>query len=189
MNKLMLFVGCCALVACAHSPVQVDLRPQVTVAPESIGAGRTISIRGVNQLQGSGLGSLGGVYASDSQVQLANNVEQAMADTLRDGFTQWSFQPVADDADVQIVASLTSLRYSSPDKLITTEVDTSAGVQLQVTIGGATYYGSYRSSGRDRNLIKPDRDEVEARINGLLSATLQRAFEDEKLKNFLRTHG
>lgn len=188
MKKLLLFLGVCVLAACAHSPIQIQVRPQVDVAAEDIGAGRTVSVRGVNKLSGGGLGSLGGVYASDDQVQLANNVENAIAQTLTDGFTSWNFRPAADAADVQVTANLTGLRYDSPDKIYTSKVNTEAEVQLEVKIGGATYYGNYRSSGRDRSLIKPAREEVETRINGLLSATLQRAFEDEKLKNFLRAN-
>ncbi|WP_250461426.1 YajG family lipoprotein [Microbulbifer litoralis] len=188
MKKLLLFLGACTLAACAHSPIQIQVRPQVEVAPADIGAGRTINVRGVNKLPGGGLGSLGGVYASDDQVQLGNNVENAIAQTLGDGFASWNFRPAGSSADVQVVANLTGLRYDSPDKIYTTKVDTEAEVQLEVRIGGATYYGNYRSSGKDRSLIKPDRAEVETRINGLLSATLQRAFEDEKLKNFLRAN-
>lgn len=188
MKKLLLFFGACVLTACAHSPIQIQVRPQVEVAPENLGAGRTVSVRGVNKLPGGGLGSLGGVYASDDQVQLANNVENAVAQTLADGFAGWNFRPAETAADVQVIANLTGLRYDSPDKIYTSKVNTEAEVQLEVRIGGATYYGNYRSSGKDRSLIKPDRGEVESRINGLLSATLQRAFEDEKLKNFLRAN-
>ncbi|WP_193166073.1 YajG family lipoprotein [Microbulbifer hainanensis] len=188
MKKLLLLLGVCTLAACAHSPLQIQVRPQVEVAAENIGAGRTISVRGVNQLPGGGLGSLGGVYANSSQVSLANDVEGAMAASLSDGFASWNFRPTNGNADVQVVANLTGLKYDSPNKLVTSTVDTAAEVQLAVTIGGATYYGNYRSKGEDRSLIKPSREEVESRVNNLLSATLQRAFADEKLKNFLRTN-
>ncbi|SHF68908.1 Uncharacterized lipoprotein [Microbulbifer donghaiensis] len=188
MKKLLLFLGVCVLAACAHSPVEVQVRPQVQVQSDAIGAGHTLSVRGVNQLPGGGLGSLGGIYADTSNVRLANNVENSIAAALGEGFANWSFRTVDNAADVQVVAKLTGLSYDSPDKLYTSKVDTSAEVQLEVKIGGATYFGTYRSSGKDRSLIKPSREEVETRVNDLLSATLQRAFEDEKLKNFLRTH-
>ncbi|MFC6634458.1 YajG family lipoprotein [Microbulbifer taiwanensis] len=188
MNKLLLFLGTCLLAACAHSPLQIQVRPHVDVAPNNIGAGHTLSVRGVNQLPGGGLGSLGGIYADTAQVSLANNVENAIADTLQRGLENWSFRSVDSAADVQVLAKLTGLSYDSPNKIYTSKVDTSAEVQLEVKIGGATYFGNYRSSGADRSLIKPSREEVETRINDLLSATLQRAFEDEKLKNFLRSH-
>lgn len=188
MKKLMISLLAVVLAACAHSPVQVQVRPQVDVAPEAFGTGFTVSVQGANKLPGGGLGSLGGIYADQSQVQLANNVEDALADAVKEGFRAWSFEPVFSGADVQVVASLTSLKYSSPNKLLTSKVDSSAEVQLAVTIGGSTYYGNYRSSGKDRNLIKPAKGEVEGRINELLSASLQRAFEDEKLKAFLRAN-
>ncbi|MCX2778400.1 YajG family lipoprotein [Microbulbifer thermotolerans] len=188
MKKLLLLLGACVLAACAHSPLQIQVHPQVQVVPETIGAGYTLSVRGVNQLPGGGLGSLGGVYAETARVSLANDVEGAIASTLRGGFDKWAFRTVDEGGDVQVLAKLTGLKYDSPNKLYTSKVDTSAEVELEVKIGGATYFGSYRSSGVDRTLIKPSREEVEARINGLLGATLQRAFEDEKLKNFLRTH-
>ncbi|WP_308363870.1 MULTISPECIES: YajG family lipoprotein [unclassified Microbulbifer] len=189
MKKMLLFLGAIALAACAHSPLQIRLQPQVEVAPDTIGAGHTINVRGANKLPGGGLGSLGGIYADTSNVTLANNVETAMADALSEGFAAWSFRPVESGAaDVHVVANLTGLSYDSPNKLYTSKVNTSAEVQLQVTIGGATYYGNYSTSGVDRSLVKPDRAEVEARVNGLLSTTLQRAFADEKLKSFLRQH-
>jgi uncharacterized lipoprotein len=190
MKKLFVLVAasCAALLiaACAHSPVQVVVQPHVDVAPDSIGSGHTINVRGVNQLPGGGLGSLGGIYADSSNVSLANNIENSLGAALAQGFEAWSFRTVDSGADVQVVANLTDLSYDSPNKLYTTKVNTGAEIQLQVTVGGATYYGNYSSSGKDRNLIKPSREEVESSINQLLSATLQRAFADEKLKAFLR---
>ncbi|KUJ82750.1 hypothetical protein AWR36_009275 [Microbulbifer flavimaris] len=191
MKKLFMILGLCTLVACAHSPIQIQVRPQVEVAPSVIGSGYALSVRGGNKLPGGGLGSLGGIYADTSNIRLANSVEDALASTLAEGFTQWGFRTVgASDpaARVQVVANLTSLKYDSPNKLYTSKVDSSAEIQLEVRIGGATYFGTYRSSGKDRNLIKPNKEEVEARLNGLLSATLQRAFEDEKLKMFLQAN-
>ncbi len=176
------------LAACAHSPVQVRVQPEVQVAPANIGAGYTLQARGVNQLPGGGLGSLGGIYADSSNITLANNIEQALGDSLSRGFENWSFRTIDGPADVQVVANLTDLRYDSPNKLYTTKVDTGASIQLQVMVGGATFFGNYSTSGKDRNLIKPSREEVEVSINKLLSATLQRAFEDEKLKAFLGQH-
>ncbi|WP_160151448.1 YajG family lipoprotein [Microbulbifer sp. ALW1] len=176
------------LAACAHSPVQVVVKPQVQVAPDNIGSGYSIYVRGANQLQGGGLGSLGGIYADSSNVTLANDIEQSMATALYQGFEAWSFRGVETGGDVQVVANLTDLSYDSPNKLYTTKVDSGASIQLQVMVKGATFYGNYSTSGKDRNLIKPSREEVEVTINQLLSATLQRAFEDEKLKSFLRQH-
>ncbi|WP_334079102.1 YajG family lipoprotein [Microbulbifer sp. M83] len=188
MKRIVISLLAVLMVACAHSPVEIQVRPQVDVAPEAFGTGFSVSVQGANKLPGGGLGSLGGIYADQSQVRLGNNVEDALAETLKEGFRNWSFEPVFSGADVQVVASLTSLKYDSPNGLVTSKVDSSAEVQLAVTIGGSTYYGNYRSSGKDRNLIKPAKEEVEGRINGLLSATLQRAFEDEKLKSFLRAN-
>lgn len=176
------------LAACAHSPVQVVVQPQVSVPADTIGSGYTVQARGVSQLENGGLGSLGGVYADSSNVRLGNDIEQSLQTALYQGLESWSFRPVEGPADVQVVASLTDLRYDSPNKLYTTKVDTGAAIQLQVTIGGATFYGNYSTSGKDRNLIKPSKEEVQSSINRLLSATLQRAFEDEKLKAFLRQH-
>ncbi|WP_299597071.1 YajG family lipoprotein [uncultured Microbulbifer sp.] len=176
------------LAACAHSPVQVAVKPQVTVAPDNIGAGYTVHARGVNQLPGGGLGSLGGIYADSSNVTLANDIENSMAGALYQGLESWSFRSVETGGDVQVVANLTDLSYDSPSKIYTTKVNSGASIQLQVTVKGATFYGNYSTSGNDRNLIKPSAEEVESTVNRLLSATLQRAFEDEKLKSFLRQH-
>ena len=176
------------LAACAHSPVQVVVQPQVNVPADTIGSGYTVHARGVNQLQNGGLGSLGGVYADQSNVRLGNDIEQSLQTALYQGLGAWSFTPSNAGADVEVVANLTDLRYDSPNKLYTTKVDTGAAIQLQVTIGGATFFGNYSTSGKDRNLIKPSKEEVQSSINRLLSATLQRAFEDEKLKAFLRQH-
>ncbi|WP_237068606.1 YajG family lipoprotein [Microbulbifer guangxiensis] len=191
MKKLFMILGLCTLVACAHSPIQIQVRPQVEVAPSVIGSGYTLSVRGGNKLPGGGLGSLGGIYADSSNVRLANSVEDALAQTLAEGFGEWGFRTVANtdpSARVQVVANLTGLKYDSPNKLYTSKVDSEAEIQLEVRIGGATYFGTYRSSGKDRNLIKPSKEEVETRLNDLLSATLQRAFEDEKLKMFLQAN-
>ncbi|WP_226665102.1 YajG family lipoprotein [Microbulbifer aggregans] len=192
MRKVGVFfaaaLAACLLAACAHSPVQIMVQPQVSVPADTIGSGYTVYARGVNQLEGGGLGSLGGVYADASNVTLANDIEQALAVALNQGFGSWAFRPVDAGGDVQVVANLTQLSYDSPNKLYTTKVNSGAAIQLQVTVRGATFFGNYATSGKDRNLIKPSREEVETSVNQLLSATLQRAFEDEKLKAFLRQH-
>lgn len=187
--KKLFSLGCALLLAaCAHSPLQVEVRPQVQVAPDGLGAGRSVSVRGVNKLQQEGLGSLGGIYADTSNITLTNDLETALAGALQDGFRAWSFRTVEGGGDVQVVANLVNLTYTTPDRFYTSNVTTGAEVQLQVTVGGASYLGNYRSSGRDRGLIKPSREEVEHSINEMLSATLERAFADEKLKSFLRQH-
>ena len=192
MKKVFAFLAVAGaavmLAACAHSPVQVVVQPQVNVPADTIGSGYTVQARGVNQLPGGGLGSLGGIYADSSNVRLGNDIEQSLQTALYQGLGAWSFRPADNGADVQVVANLTDLRYDSPNKLYTTKVDTGAAIQLQVTVNGATFFGNYSTSGKDRNLIKPSREEVQSSINRLLSATLQRAFEDEKLKAFLRQH-
>ncbi|GAB2892848.1 YajG family lipoprotein [Microbulbifer echini] len=188
MKKLLLVVGALILAGCAHSPLQIQLYPQVEVAPESIGAGHSLNVRGMNDLPGGGLGSLGGVYADTSQVSIANDAGDAIAAGLSEGFARWSFRITDSAPEVQVTAKLVKLTYNSPSKVYTTQIDTSAEIHLEVKAGRATYFGTYSTSGKDRNLVKPSREEVESRVNSLLSATMQRVFEDEKLKNFLRAN-
>ncbi|WP_444923541.1 YajG family lipoprotein [Microbulbifer sp. DLAB2-AF] len=188
MKKLLLLLGALVVAGCAHSPLQIQLYPQVQVAPESIGSGYSLNVRGVNELSGGGLGSLGGVYADTSQVSIANDAGSAIAAGLSQGFANWSFRITDSAPEVQVTAKLVKLTYNSPSQVYTTQVDTSAEIHLEVKVGHATYFGTYSSSGKDRNLIKPSREEVESRVNSLLSATMQRVFEDEKLKKFLRAN-
>ncbi|MCO1333438.1 YajG family lipoprotein [Microbulbifer sp. OS29] len=188
MKKLLILVGTLVLAACAHSPLQIWLQPQVQVAPEAIGEGYSMSISGVNELPGGGLGSLGGVYADTAQVTIGNDAGEAIAAGLRQGFSNWSFRMSDGAPQVDVVAKLVKLTYNSPNTFYTTQIDTSAEINLEVKIGPRTYFGTYSTSGKDRNLVKPSREEVQSRVNGLLSATLQRVFEDQKLKNFLRTN-
>ncbi len=173
---------------CAYSPAQLQIDPELQVPPDVIGSGFSIQVRGIDQLPSSVLGSLGGIYSESSKLTLGNDIEATMATALSDGFSAWSFQPTDSAADVQVEASLTKLNYSRPNKLYSTQANAEAEVQLKITIGSASYYGNYHSSGKNHKLIKPSTQEMEASINELLSATLQRAFVDEKLKTFLRQH-
>ncbi|WP_444926581.1 YajG family lipoprotein [Microbulbifer sp. TRSA002] len=188
MKKLLVFAGALLFSACAHSPLQIWLQPQVQVAPEAIGEGFSMSVMGVNELPSGGLGSLGGVYADTAQVSIGNDAGEAIAAGLREGFSNWSFRITDSAPEVQVIAKLVKLTYNSPNTVYTTEIDTSAEIHLEVKIGPRTYFGTYSASGKDRNLVKPSREEVQSRVNGLLSTTLQRVFEDEKLKNFLRSN-
>ncbi|WP_444902288.1 YajG family lipoprotein [Microbulbifer sp. SSSA007] len=188
MKKLLLFIGALFLAGCAHSPLQIQLEPHVQVASESLGSGHSLSVRGINELPNGGLGSLGGVYAETSQVSIGNDAGEAIASGLRQGFANWSFRITDTAPEVQVVAKLVKLTYNSPNTVYTTTIDTSAEIHLEVTAGAASYFATYSTSGKDRNLVKPSREEVQTRVNGLLSATLQKIFDDEKLKNFLLTH-
>ncbi|MFS1524168.1 YajG family lipoprotein [Microbulbifer sp. 2304DJ12-6] len=188
MKKLWLLAGVLALASCAYSPLQIQVYPEFQVTADSIGAGHTLSVQGINELPGGGLGSLGGVYSETSRISVANDAGEAIATGLRRGFANWSFRVTDTAAQVQVVARLVRLTYNSPDIVYTTTIDTSAEIHLEVKVGAATYFGTYSASGTDRNLVKPSREEVETRVNGILGATLQRVFEDRKLKDFLYTH-
>lgn len=175
------------LAACAYSPQQLNVQPVLTIGGgETFGNGRPIAVSASDQRSNRVLGSLGGVYASSSNITIANDLEQAMARAANGLLaTQGFVVNSADPSAVQLNIIVEEITYSTPDEGVGTTVKLHSTLRAEGQKGGETFSGKYQSESSQRMVSKPDAKENEKMVSDLLSNTLRRMFEDAKLREFL----
>jgi uncharacterized lipoprotein len=192
MLKIVRFVFlCCApalLLACAYSPQIVTIDPEIQVNKSMDGQGRVVSVEAYDRRKDKVLGTQGGVYTDTSGISLADNTEQVLASTVADVFSQMGFsvQPGQQDG-LRLTVYLDELYYSSPDVLYSNRVDMRTVITVEAVKGNLKHTNVYRYQGDKRFVLRPDAEDNSKTINMMLSATLQRLFEDVQFMTFIQS--
>lgn len=175
------------LAACAYSPQQLNVQPVLTIGSgDAFGNGRPVAVSASDQRSNRVLGSLGGVYANSSTITIANDLEPAMTRAANGLLaTQGFVVNSADPSAVQLNIIVENITYSTPDEGVGTTVKLHSALRAEGAKGGETFSGRYESDSERRMVSKPDAKENEKMVSELLSNTLRRMFEDQRLRAFL----
>lgn len=187
MKNLIVFVSLW-LSACAFSPQQLTIKPELDRAIESYGGGRTLSVLVEDLRVDKALGTRGGVYENTSVITLANNLETAIATVAmerlaEEGFVVSSGQSDVGSATVKII--IHSLNYDVPKDSMVKKVFLVAALSVEASHGDTKYIGQYKTESEHPTIITPTMKKNERMVNDVLSDTLIRLFNDRKLKAFL----
>lgn len=174
------------LAACAYSPQQITVNPQINTSAENYGNGRVVNVVVEDGRANKALGSRGGIYKDTSLITISNSLTDAIgraaaANLAVQGFTVNS----TDDNAALIKIIVDELSYDIPEQSVGKKVLLSAVLKLEVSAGGESYSGKYQTKSERQTVVTPTMGRNEEMINTLLSDTLQRLFSDAKLKAFL----
>lgn len=185
--KKSIFLGVIFLLsACAYSPQQITIKPQVAVGDEVYGQGRSVAVEAEDRRASTAIGSRGGAYPDTSLITPANDISAALVEATKAGLRQQGFlvdstEPAA--AKVKVVVD--TLSYENDKDALTTKVILETVLLLEVSVAEKTYTGRYKSATSQQMVVKPSAKANELMINTLLSDTLRRALQDPKVKAFL----
>lgn len=175
-----------ALAACAYSPQQITIKPELAVAGDNYGNSRPLAILVEDGRSIKELGSRGGVYKDTSVITIGNSITTAISRLAEAQLASQGFNINSNQADVaQLKIIIDELTYDVPEQSVGKKVLLKAVLRAEATSGGETYTGRYRSNSERQTVITPTMASNEKMINGLLSDTLLRLFTDPKLKAFL----
>lgn len=174
------------MLGCAYSPQQITINPVINAAAENYGNGRVVNVSVEDGRKVKVLGSRGGVYKETSVITIANSMTDAIASAARAKLAVQGFNTNSastDGANLKIIVD--QLSYDVPDQSVGKKVKLSAVLKLEVSAGGESYTGQYKSNSERQTVVTPRMVQNEEMINTLLSDTLARLFSDPKLKAFL----
>lgn len=174
------------LAACAYSPQQIAIEPDVETQGERYGTGRPVVVKVADAREQKVLGSRGGAYPETSVITVADGMTDAIARAAEATLAAQGFS-VNSQAEPALIMTIfvDELVYDKPKSAILSEVVLKAALRMQLEGAGETYTGRYQTRSSRKLLFTPRQAKNERMINDIFSETLQRAFSDPKIKAFI----
>jgi uncharacterized lipoprotein len=186
IRQLFLVTLALLVTACAQSPQRLNIQPTLSISGDAVGNGRAIIVSAADQRPNKVLGSLGGVYGSSATITIGNDIEQALTRATNGMLASQGYVVNSPDPNaLQLNIVLEGLTYQPLDQAVGNAVKLTAVLRADVTKHGETFSGRYQSDSERRSVGKPDAEDNEQYINELLSDTLTRMFNDNRLRDFL----
>lgn len=185
MRTLLAVIAALALAGCALSPQTINVQPLIAVPPSAVGQGRTVSVAVADDRTSTAIGSRGGVYRESSRIEPANDVGEAIRRQLESGMAQQGWKVVGLDAGTVLRVHIEQLAYIVPEGAVATGADIKVALRVEALRGERRLETTYRSATTRRFPVAPTASQNEAWINETLSETLQRFFDDAKMRAFL----
>jgi len=180
-------------VACALSPQQITIKPEITVPVSSYGNGQEISVRVEDQRSSTVIGMRGGVYGDSNTIEIGNDHKTEIAFAVSNSLSRWGFksQVSAGDADsskdaAQFLLMINKLTYTPDSNPAVGKVNITAVVSVEIKQHGRVYHGDYEASGEMGYVTVPSEERNNAQINTVFNLALQKIFDDQALIKFLQ---
>lgn len=185
MKKIILSLFVLIISACAYSPQQVTIKPDIAMEGEQYGNGRSVLVSATDERANKTLGSRGGVYEETSVITLGNDITQAIVNATKAKLATQGFNvnAQASDADMNVVVE--ELVYDIEDKGVIKNVTLRCLVRVDIKAGSENFSGRYKTGSGQEVAFYPNMQKNEELINKVISDTLARALSDAKLKAFL----
>ena len=185
LKKSMALMVVAWLSACAHSPQQLNLQPQIELSGERYGEGKTVTVLAEDRRPSTVIGNLGGAYPESSIVDLVD-VETALSRAAEAHLAAQGFNINSQQQDVaQCKIILESLSYEIPERVVGKTVKLHAVMKAELSYQGERYSGRYETETEHLLPVTPSKEKNEALLNELVSKTLSRLFADKRLQAFL----
>jgi len=111
--------------------------------------------------------------------------DQLLANTARDTLTEMGISRFGGD-QLKISISLNELKYHSNEKSFQNITDLSMKLTILAEKNGKTVKTSYESTRQHKQLTLPKEHQTSEWLNEIFSTTLQSAFQDPKLLDFIQ---
>ncbi|ASK35087.1 hypothetical protein CEK62_12205 [Alcanivorax sp. N3-2A] len=181
ITALALLLGGCAL-----SPQQIEIEPNVTVPTVNRGNNMPVQVIAVDSRSKQAFGSRGGVYKDTALVQPANDIRQAIAESVRKGLQSQgfnAFNPGQDATTLEV--RLEQLDYIPEQGSVVNEVTLNLELLAEARRGPTTHTGTYKSSVVHDVPFTPNASRNQTMINDILGKAIQRMLQDPEMLNFL----
>lgn len=176
------------LGACARSPQQLTVRPVLEISGEAWGNGQPVQVAARDARSSPVLGTLGGIYGDSSVITVGNDLQNALVRAANGLLASKGFvvnSPDPNAVQLNIVIDELTYRDITEDDKVGKAVKMTAALKAEASRGGETFSGRYQTASDFRGVTAPSMQQNEERLNDLLEKTLERMFDDPKLRDFL----
>lgn len=182
-------VLCVMLVACAHSPQTINIRPDIDVSKaNALGQGTKITLQVVDNRASRVIGSRGGVYADTANISTVSDIATPIRGELVQGLRVLGYEVVGADqaskADLKVLVD--AIEYKTTSKRVMTDIETAATVRAVARVGNREFSGRYRGTQTKEVLRTPSSEDNDEMVNAAVSRVLERMLTDQELLEFMR---
>jgi uncharacterized lipoprotein YajG len=177
--------GALLFSGCAFNPQTVTFNRNLSLAPASIGEGKSVSVTVKDERADTALGRRGTAYGAAASINSADKMDEVIRDKFIAGLKQLGFSVDA-GADRKVLVELRLLSYATSTGFWTGGIDTKGNVKVVVSIGSDKFEKNYRAEAEERVMVVPTAERNAELLNIILDKTLQKVFEDEEFRNFLK---
>lgn len=183
----LFFCAAIMLSACAYTPQQAVLRPQVTVAEEGVGTGVSVGVKVMDERPDKSLGHRGAAFMKGAKISTDQDVAGVVHEAIAEGLRKKGFNPLPfdDQQEKSLKIEIRLIEYSTSTGFWTGGIHTKAAMKAFAYSGGKTYENFYRTEDEERVVFVPDADANEKMLNQTISNVLDKLFQDQKLLVFL----
>ncbi|WP_210396834.1 YajG family lipoprotein [Motiliproteus sediminis] len=187
MNKgFAIFAFSLALTACASSPQQVKLQPQVEVNSR-LAKQPAVNLTISDNRPSPSLGTRGGVYGGSNHITPARSLSDSIYPVASKALTELGARMNASSPfPVDLRLEVEQLSYTvDENSTLPLQVELKAAIRAVANKNGRSFSGRYESSKLHKFVTSPSEEKNEEVINDVLSTTLNRVFNDPKLLTFM----
>ncbi|OMH25926.1 YajG family lipoprotein [Motiliproteus sp. MSK22-1] len=175
-----------ALTGCALSPQNVELNPTVTVT-NSIPVSHVVKLNIEDRRSQNQLGTRGGVYAESSYIYPARPIEESLRPTALKALENLGLQTTGmSPSPILVNIIIDELSYTADDSSVPKKVTLKTRIRANVLKASREHNGQFNSSKTHSYIKLPSEEENQKIINDILSETLTRLFNDQKLVDFIK---
>ncbi len=187
MKKIGIIFFVILLSGCAYIDQNLRVTPQLYVTETNIGQGKQVALRVIDDRDEQLIGKRGVQYLPGGKISTDQDLAEVLKESFRDGLCKKGFVVVGEDeSNLLMKAELRSLEYITSMGFWTGGNIGTAVVKIIATKpSGKTYEKTYRSQKEVRTAFVGSQETNAKVVNGALTDTMNKVFEDRELFKFL----
>jgi uncharacterized lipoprotein len=191
MKRMKCFLYCfliaILITSCAFIPQKVTLAPELDIAGSSIGRGKNVALKVVDERADTCLGRRASGYGPAAEIATDQDVCACVNEQIVEGLRRNEFNPVlyTKDAPRSLIVEIRLIEYTSSAGFATAGIHAKAALKAICRNNELTYEKMYRTESEQRKVFVPTAEENERLINEALSQVINKLFQDQELTSFL----
>lgn len=186
MRRCLIVLLLSFVSACAYSPQQIKIAPVIGAVGERFGEGRAVNVVAEDQREQQVIGSMGGLYADSSTITISNSLTDAIVQAASAKLAAQGYNVNSAQSGTEMKIIVDEIRYEMEKVGLRKKVSLTTRLNVELTNGLRSYNGKYQTNMSEEMLGAPDAAQNESMINTQLAKTLERAFMDPRVVDFIR---
>jgi uncharacterized lipoprotein YajG len=184
-------LACCALAAvlvggCAWKPQSAVLQPAPNITPSTVGAGVKVAVRVIDKRQSETIGYRG-LDSQNAAITTTQNVPVLFQEKIIEGLVKKGFSASAFEGQPGrlLIVEIRQLDYTTDMEFWKGIIKTEVVLGASMIKDGVKFEQFYTGKRTENSVEAPGAKTNERLINGAISDSLGRLFDDQHLMRYL----
>lgn len=174
-----------SLAACALSPQYVEIDPDIKIS-QQIDTAHITALTIYDKRPENQLGTRGGVYAQTSFIYPSQPLTESLKPAALHALQQLGLATEGLSPNpLNVSLNIDELSYTADSSTLPIKVTLNCRISIEIDKMGSIHKGNFKSSKTHSYLKSPNEEENKKIINEIVSDTMTRVLNDQKLINFV----